>query len=263
MPSILIVDKSGAIKATNLKEYNEQELYKKAGSKSANGFGLCTTWNVKIQDTKYSIQIFGKTVGRAGQENKYDFPPPVDTTLFFGSCVLVNRDVDAAAGIRDLTTGEWNQIYEKLFGGFENIGEEDSDDEASEEAFSDDDTIPHTRDGYVKDGFVVDDDEEEEDEEEDDESSEEDDKDSLDDEESGNEDRRRGKVAVSKTNKKRKPKMIKICKDKAKSTSAIKEESAKKINKIIENVFVGIVPDPPAQTYLDCTSELCEEAYFA
>ena len=44
MPYILVIDKLGAIKETNIKEYKEEDLYKKANFKSAVGFALQTTW---------------------------------------------------------------------------------------------------------------------------------------------------------------------------------------------------------------------------
>jgi hypothetical protein len=82
MPTLLIVEKSGNIKELNVKQYVEEDLYKKAGFKSDTGFKCQTTWNVEIDQKKWDISVFAKTTGRAGQENKYDFPPPVDSTLF-------------------------------------------------------------------------------------------------------------------------------------------------------------------------------------
>jgi len=173
MPCLLIVDKSGSIKELNVKTYSEDELYKKAGFKTNDGFELKTTWDIDIPNTgkKYFICVYGKTKGRAGQENKYDFPPPIDSTLFFGSCLLVNHP--EGEEVANLTEPEWTKIYEHLFGGFEDLGSEDS--EESEED-DEDDAIPKTKTGYAKDGFVVDDnekEEEEEDEEEEDQDEEE------------------------------------------------------------------------------------------
>ena len=31
-----------------------------------------------------------KDSGRAGSENKFEFPPPVDNELYFGNCILLN-----------------------------------------------------------------------------------------------------------------------------------------------------------------------------
>ena len=100
-------------------------------------------------------------------------PPPIDKDLYFGSMVLVKhcyKDVTNETA-EDFDVEEWNKLYEKLFGGFEDLGEDDS--------YSEEEEIPEhlqTKQGYSKeDGFVVsdgdveDDDyipEEEEDEEE-------------------------------------------------------------------------------------------------
>ena len=118
---LLIVEKNGTIKESVLKTWNEEELYKKAGFKSEQGFKLATTWKVDdINKKSYTINVYGKTDGRATQENKYEFPPPIDETLFFGSCLIVNMCNDKPVS---LTTAEWTCIYEKLYGGFESLGE--------------------------------------------------------------------------------------------------------------------------------------------
>ena len=82
MTTIVIVEKTGVLKNLTIKEYNEEELYKKCGFKKADDFGKQTEWNVKIDGKKYLVALFGKIDGKANTENKYDFPPPVDSTLF-------------------------------------------------------------------------------------------------------------------------------------------------------------------------------------
>ena len=150
---LLVVEKTGIIKESVLKTWNEEELYKKAGFKTKNGFTLATTWKVEdINKKSYTINVYGKTDGRANQENKYEFPPPIDETLFFGSCLIVNMKDNKPAS---LTTAEWTCIYEKLYGGFESLGEEDSESDESDES----ENVPKTKSGYVKDGFIVDDEE--------------------------------------------------------------------------------------------------------
>jgi hypothetical protein len=150
MPVVILIDKTGTIKETSIKQYVETDLYKKAGFKTADQFKLHTIWAVEIGTKKYSVSLYGKTEGKANQENKYDFPPPVDNTLFFGSCILVNKNEDGE--VISLSESEWEQIYEKLFGGFEDIGSSDSEDD--EDEFDG----PTTKEGYAKDGFVVGDD---------------------------------------------------------------------------------------------------------
>ena len=71
---------------------------------------------------------------------------------FFGSCVLVGADADDDTGIKDISAATWTKVYEKLFGGFEDlVSESPSEDELAE--------LPPemtTKEGYLKDGFVVD-----------------------------------------------------------------------------------------------------------
>jgi len=155
MPTILIVEKTGSIKELAIKTYNEAELFKKAGHKTNEGFIMQTSWSANINDKKYTVQLYGKTEGKANQENKFEFPPPVDSLLFFGNCALVNVIDDV---VTDITAKEWTQVYEFLYGGFEDLGDEDS--ELSEDD-SEYDDAPRTASGYVKDDFIVDDDEDE------------------------------------------------------------------------------------------------------
>lgn len=150
MPKIVIVEKSGELREINLKNYTEEELYKKAGFKSSDGFEFQTKWEVHLNENQTKIVcLYAKTKGRAGQENKYDFPPPVDSKLFFNSCVLLHIE-NGIPG--DLTVKEWEKMYEILFGGFEDIGSEDS----SEYEDEDEGKYKKTKEGYSKDGFVVD-----------------------------------------------------------------------------------------------------------
>tara|TARA_B110000285_G_scaffold235349_1_gene316521 strand:+ start:1599 stop:2234 length:636 start_codon:yes stop_codon:yes gene_type:complete len=149
--SIIVVEKGGSIKELKVKTYNEDELYKKAGFKTSSDFTKHTIWkNIKANNTTYNIHVYGKTTGRANQENKYEFPPPIDNTLFFGSCVLVNKIDDIP---QHLTSKEWKNIYNELYGGFDDLNGDES-----EESEDEDENLPKTKSGYVKDDFIVDDD---------------------------------------------------------------------------------------------------------
>jgi hypothetical protein len=223
--TILIVEKCGSVKELSLKTYNESELYKKAGFKTPEDFKCHSEWNVDDLDGKsYSISVYGKTTGRANQENKFEFPPPIDNTLFFGNCVVVNKRDDV---VQSITADEWETVYEHLYGGFEEIGDEDSEDDEDED---EDDGLPRTKEGYVKDDFIVDDAEEEDDDEEEEEEEE---------------------VCVKKLKPKSKPK--------SKKEKAEKKPKKSASDKSLENVF-NIKTEE--SSYLDCTSELSEEAYF-
>jgi hypothetical protein len=162
--TIVLVDKTGELKALTVKDYKEDELFKKCGFKKNDGFAKQTEWPVKFNGQKYSIMMYGKDDGKANMENKYDFPPPVDNKLLFGCCVLVGqiRDDNNKKTLINLSVELWTKLYEKLFGGFEDLTKNndlngDDDDEEDEL-----DSVPKTKKtkigGYMKDGFVVDDD---------------------------------------------------------------------------------------------------------
>jgi hypothetical protein len=159
---VLVVDKNGDIKQSSFHGSTLVDLAKKAGHKSADGFVLAETWNITIEDMEYSVSLYGKMSGRANQENKYEFPPPIDTQLFFGSCILVrNQDKNSMGKWVDLTEDEWSVIYDSLYGGFEELYDSEEGEEEEEEE-EDDDVPVITKEGYKKDGFVVDDEEEDE-----------------------------------------------------------------------------------------------------
>ena len=90
MVKVIVVNKFGQLKETSLKSSERSELYKKAGLKKSNGFDLRTSWSQTLSGTKVEVELWAKDEGKAGSENKYDFPP-VDTTLYFGSCVLLRE----------------------------------------------------------------------------------------------------------------------------------------------------------------------------
>ena len=229
--NILIIEKTGVIKELALKSFSEAELYKKAGFKTATGFELQTEWGAEIQGKAYSVALYGKTDGRAGQENKYELPPPLDNVLFFGSCILVNR----ANGLpKSITKDEWKNVYDHLYGGFEDLDDDDDDDEEEDD---EDEDVPRTKEGYVKDDFVVDDDEEDEDYDEEEEEEEEEESDESSEEEIVIKTRSSKKTAKSATKKA--------------TTASAKDKKAPRQPQT--EVLIN--------NYLDCTSELSEEEY--
>ena len=161
MPTILIVEKNGNIKPVTVKNAVEADFYKKAGFKSAEGFNKHTTWKLDINGTQYHIALYGKTAGKANMENKFEFPPPVDTVLFFGNCILANV---VNGVVSELDAEDWEMIYQYLYGGFEDVSGSDDDEDDEDEADINTglDGLEKTKDGYAKDGFIVDDEEEEE-----------------------------------------------------------------------------------------------------
>lgn len=146
MPSFIIVEKSGSLK--NAKTADLVDLYKKCGFKNNEGFSLAHAWSVDFNDTEYKLEVYGKVTGRANTENKYEFPPPIDNVLFFGSCAAILYVNDK---MTDMGSSEFNDIMEHLYGGYSDIGDSDEEEEDEE----DDTGLPKTKQGYVKDDFVV------------------------------------------------------------------------------------------------------------
>ena len=222
MPTILIIEKNGNVKESNIKVFDEENLYKKAGFKTNEDFKCHTTWDLEINSTKYSISLYGKTQGRANQENKYEMPPPLDNTLFFGSCILVNNVDDV---FKSVSAKEWEIIYETLYGGFEDIGEEDSDDCEGEDEYDD---LEKTKTGYAKDGFIVDDDDTE-----------------IEDDE----------LEFTESDSEEVAAVVAAVKSKKKAPSKKKKSEKKTGEKTIK-------VDTSDQQYLDCTNELEMEEYL-
>ena len=146
---VLIVKNNGDILEKSLKKNDEIELYKVCGYKNNNGFGKLHCYN--INDANYSV--YGKTNGRANTENKYEWPPPIDSCLFFGTLCIVKTEGKEWV---NLSPQDWQTQYETLYGGFEDLNDDETR-SVDSEMYSDTD---YTKDGYLKDDFVVDDDDE-------------------------------------------------------------------------------------------------------
>jgi len=164
MTQLVLIEKNGTVKQTIAKEVSRDTLYKKCGYKKPDGFEKRTTWNVKVNKEKVTVELWAKDEGKAGMENKYELPPPIDETLFFGTYAVIRTDENG--DIINLTSDMWNKVYDTLFGGFDDV-EEDDEEESDDEM----ETISKnrkTKSGYLKDDFVADDDEDDGDADDDD-----------------------------------------------------------------------------------------------
>lgn len=166
--SIVIVEKTGELKMLAIKEFKEDELFKKCGFKKSSDFVKQIEWNIKCETKKYLVSVYAKCDGRANSENKYDFPPPIDTKLFFGNCAILAKvkNDEGRFVYTNLSLELWEKMYEKLFGGFEDLALTAYEDEHEIDELASIPKEKKTKEGYLKDGFVVDasddDDEEEE-----------------------------------------------------------------------------------------------------
>ena len=138
----LLISRLGEISVTVLPE--KDDYFKKCGFRNPEGFGLQATWNVGDLE----ICLYAKTIGKSNSENKFEFPPPVDKALYFGKCLLVSPG-------KVLIPEQWKSAYETLLGGIETLVEEEASEDEEEEG-------EKTKEGYLKDDFVVSDSELEE-----------------------------------------------------------------------------------------------------
>jgi hypothetical protein len=155
MIQIIIIDKSGNIKAQKVKTISFDTLYKKCGfRKQDDRFKMQGEW--ECMDAFYSV--WGRTEPNAGQENKYELPPPIDTVLLSGSIAIIKTLTCAcnasSEDIVNLKEEEWSKVYEHLFGGFDDV----NDDTESSDELNDIPDEKKTQEGYLKDGFIIDDD---------------------------------------------------------------------------------------------------------
>lgn len=154
MANIVIIEKNGTPITKKVRSMKLDDLYKKCNFRSEKSFKKQHTFKVK----QHYIHIFGKTTGKALTENKFEFPPPIDTALFFGNMAILKtekKELDETT-VCDYTHDEWEKDYEYLMGGFDNIGSNSDDDYESDELdnYSDSEI---TKSGYLKDGFIVED----------------------------------------------------------------------------------------------------------
>lgn len=153
MTSIIIVDKSASIKMTKAKDLTRETLYKKCGFRKADGFELRNKFVVNKFNVE-TVEVWARDAGKAGSENKYELPSPIDQALYFGNIAIAAFDIDDE--FIDLTEDTWNKVYEHLFGGFEDINSPESEADYSEDELESVPAEEKTKDGYLKDGFVVD-----------------------------------------------------------------------------------------------------------
>jgi len=173
--TIIIISKTGELTECVVEPATETTLEeltiilsKKCGYRNHNGFGCYHTFKYKnkkkfaLKDGaifKYIyVDVWGKTDGRPGCENKYEMPPPIDELLFYGNIALIARS-DKETTI-NFTVELWNKIYEKLFGGFEDLSATIAEDENEIDELDNIPSHKKTANGYLKDGFIVDDDSE-------------------------------------------------------------------------------------------------------
>lgn len=145
---VVVIDKKNNIKESKVNNFTTETLYKKCNLKSKDHFKCRHTWKY---NNSY-LSVFAKDNGRANNENKCELPRPIDEELYFGSLLVVHHSEAELTNdnVLDATENTWESFLAKEMGAEEDLGEEDS--------YSEEEEIPEdqqTKDGYMKDGFVV------------------------------------------------------------------------------------------------------------
>ena len=151
--NVIVVNKNGSLSNSILD--NIENIYKKAGLKSLDGFLKHCDWEISIDEyPKLFIQVYGKIKGKADNENKYEFPPPIDNHLFFGKCIIVGFIQNKTENqYISLSVDLWKKIYNKLYS-FEDLGTQDTD-ENDEDEYETESSDDEEHDANVDDGFEL------------------------------------------------------------------------------------------------------------
>jgi alpha-L-arabinofuranosidase len=127
----IVIKKDGSFVSVHATE----ELYTCCKYKTNKDFIKLHEWD------KY--ELWGKSKGKSGSENKCELPAPIENVLFFGMLCVRKKD-------GDLTLDEWTTWYnEKMGSSIKLESEEESVDSEHSES-------EYTKEGYLKDDFVVD-----------------------------------------------------------------------------------------------------------
>ena len=166
--NVVVVNKGGDLKDVTFKDFDISNLYKKCGFRKADGFELRHKYEkIKVNGDKIDVHVFARNNGKSGTENKYDMPPPIDNDLFFGNFALVKWCRDEEDYV-DLSVDDWKKAYNRLFKGFEDLSITAEDDANESDELDEISPSMKTKQGYLKDGFVVDSNEDDESEDEED-----------------------------------------------------------------------------------------------
>ena len=84
---IVIVEKSGNLRPLLVKQFDEASIYKKCGFKQNDHFAKQHEW----QSKQYTIELYGKCIGRSNNINHYVFQQQQQQQMF-GNCALILRE---------------------------------------------------------------------------------------------------------------------------------------------------------------------------
>lgn len=117
---MIIVEKSGILRPLHVKQFDVSSIYKKCGFKQMDHFTKQHQW----QCNSYTIELYGKSVGRASNMNNYAFQQCPST--IYGNCALIAKEYDHYV---HLSIDHWKELECQ----FDPLLEEKVDDNDNEE----------------------------------------------------------------------------------------------------------------------------------
>ena len=161
--NIILVDKEGKLNSQKIKDFKEENLYKKCGFKNDNNFYMIHSWQLNNCGDVAFINLYAKRKGKSTFENQYEFPHPINLILF-GNAILVGYSFDKKP--ISLYIDIWENAIIEINKGFDSLDNLVQEDENEEDELANVSPDKLTKDGYLKDGFIVDSDAEENDDDE-------------------------------------------------------------------------------------------------
>ena len=153
MSSVVILQKSGNAITKSISD-NATNLSSIVTCKGRGDFKIVHIW----ENSSYQLCLYAWTDGKSGTENKHEMPPPIDNELYFGDMIICKKIKNVFA---TYTVEDYEQFYEKQFGGFEDLDDTDGEDDES-----DDDSCEEDEDYNPDEDDDDDDDDDEDDEDE-------------------------------------------------------------------------------------------------
>ena len=162
MVSVVVINNTCTIHENEIHTLNQFNLNKLYQHKTNTSISLLHVFDVL---ENICVGVFGTQQGNAGNENKYELPPPIDNILLFGNIIIVGFDSSAENldvenifknSLVSIGKKEWCKYYENLFGGFDTLSNSENDATSQSDIY---DSLEKTKSGYALDGFVVNDEE--------------------------------------------------------------------------------------------------------
>ena len=124
MINTILLLKNGEVVETSVPSNTNVDNFKKTSNFQNKGTS-------KLEQLHYwelfdeTIIIYGWKDGEAGDENKHELPPPIDSSLYFGDLLLFRLDENGK--LNHFNKDQYNLFIEHMMGGFVDLDNSDTD----------------------------------------------------------------------------------------------------------------------------------------